>query len=385
MPDAPLRIVHVIRAPVGGAFRHVGDLARAQAAAGHAVGVLCDSTSGGAFENAAVERLAPDLQLGVIRLSMSRQISPKDILALRGVLGHVGKLEPDVVHGHGAKGGTYGRLIGTWLGRRRPVARLYAPHGGSLHFDPRSKAGRVYFAVERLFERMTDAIIHVSAYEARIYREKVGTPRCRAVVIHNGLRPDEFVPVTPADGARDLLFLGEMRELKGVDVLLEAIARLRADGLQATATLVGGGAERERFEALASSLGIAGQVQFRSPMPAREAFTLGRTMVVPSRAESLPYVVLEAVGAGLPVVATRVGGIPEIFGPRSDALVPPADSEALAAALRRLLDDPPAAGREAVAQMDYVRPRFDLARMADETMRLYRAILAGKARRDTRS
>ncbi len=385
MADAPLRIVHVIRAPVGGAFRHVGDLARAQSAAGHAVGVLCDSTSGGAFENAAVERLAPVLQLGVIRLSMSRQVSPKDLIALRSVLGHVGRLEPDVVHGHGAKGGTYGRLIGTWLGRRRPVARLYAPHGGSLHFDPRSKAGRVYFAVERLFERMTDAIIHVSEYEARIYREKVGVPRCRAVVIHNGLRPEEFVPVEAAADARDLLFLGEMRELKGVDVLLEAIARLSADGVRATAMLVGGGAERGRFEALAGTLGNTAQVEFRSPMPAREAFALGRIMVVPSRAESLPYVVLEAIGAGLPIIATRVGGIPEIFGPRSDALVPPADPEALAAALRRLLDDPSTARCEAAEQLEHIRPRFSLARMAEETMALYRGILAEKSVRHTRS
>lgn len=385
MPEAPLRIVHVIRAPVGGAFRHVADLARAQSAAGHAVGILCDSTSGGAFENAAVERLAPALQLGVIRLSMSRQVSPKDLMALRGVLGHVGGLAPDVVHGHGAKGGTYGRLIGTWLGRRRPVARLYAPHGGSLHFDPRSKAGRVYFAVERLFERMTDAIIHVSEYEARIYREKVGVPRCRAVVIHNGLRPDEFMPVSPADDARDLLFLGEMRELKGVDVLLEAVARLRSEGVRATAMLVGGGADRERFLELAGTLGIAEQVEFRPPMPAREAFALGRIMVVPSRAESLPYVVLEGIGAGLPVIATRVGGIPEIFGPRADTLVPPADLEALAAALRRMLDDPEGARREAAAQLDYVRPRFAISRMADETMGLYRGILAAKGARHTGS
>jgi glycosyltransferase involved in cell wall biosynthesis len=368
----PKRVIHIFRAPVGGVFRHVADLATAQAAAGDAVGIVCDSMTGGAFEEAAIAALAPTLELGVIRLPMRRSVSPGDVVALANVMKHMGSLAPDVIHCHGAKGGIYGRVIGTILGRRRRIARIYAPHGGSLHYDARSLAGRFYFAVERLFERFTDALVHVSAYEADTYRRKVGAPRCRAAVIRNGLRADEFVPVTPAPDARDILFIGTFRDLKGIDVLLEAIARLAArHGRRATAHLVGQPDELPRCQALAAELGIAEQVEFHPPMPAREAFALGRLVVVPSRAESMPYVVLEAIAAGRPIVATRVGGIPEIFGPRADELVPAGDADALADALEGALADPAAAAQAAAARRDWLAPRFNIAAMQAEIEHLY--------------
>ena len=90
-------------------------------------------------------------------------------------------------------------------------------------------------------------------------------------------------------------------------------------------------------------LGSDDVVSFRGAMPAREAFPLGRALVVPSRAESLPYIVLEAAAAGLPLLATNVGGIPEIVGGTDTALLPPEDAEALAQAMLELLDDPAAA------------------------------------------
>ena len=91
-----------------------------------------------------------------------------------------------------------------------------------------------------MLERVTDALIHVSAYEAEVYREKIGVPRCRVAIIRNGLREDEFVPVTPGNDARDLLFLGMLRDLKGVDVFLEAVARVEATcGRKLTANVVG--------------------------------------------------------------------------------------------------------------------------------------------------
>jgi glycosyltransferase involved in cell wall biosynthesis len=137
------------------------------------------------------------------------------------------------------------------------------------------------------------------------------------------LRDEEFVPVTPKNDARDLLFLGMLRDLKGVDVFLEAIARLEtAYGRNLTAHVIGQTEEPGRYEALSRRLGVADRVAFGEPMPAREAFASARMIVVPSRAESMPYVVLEAIAAGMPVVATDVGGIPEIFGPDAGALVP---------------------------------------------------------------
>ncbi|RAI42846.1 glycosyltransferase family 4 protein [Rhodoplanes roseus] len=381
--DVPvrLRIVHVVRAPIGGIFRHVCDLATAQSAAGHTVGIVCDSRTGGRFEAEAIAAVSGLLELGATRLPMRRDVSPADIGALMRLTRHVQILAPDVIHCHGAKGGVYGRLIGAWLGRERPIACLYAPHGGSLHYAAHSLEGRFYFAIERALERVTDALVHVSAYEAETYRQKIGIPRCRAVVIHNGLREAEFEPVIPREDARDLLFLGMYRDLKGIDVFLEAIARLETRfGRRATAHLFGQAEDegRARYQALAVSLGIADRVTFHDPAPTRHAFAFGRTVVVPSRAESMPYIVLEAIAAGLPIAATRVGGIPEIFGPRAGELVPPGDPDALAVTLEALLADPVRAQIDAAARLDWLRPRFHIDAMQRHVDELYREILASK-------
>ena len=93
------------------------------------------------------------------------------------------------------------------------------------------------------------------------------------------------------------------------------MALLPGEGRHLRADIVGDGPDRQRFETQAADLGLGGAVSFTGAMPARTAFARGRLLVVPSRAESLPYVVLEAAAAGMPMIATRVGGIPEIFGP----------------------------------------------------------------------
>ena len=132
-----MNIVHCFREPSGGLFRHVRDLAEAQHAAGHAVGIVCNSSTGGSLDDAMLDRLDPQLGLGLVRLPMRRQLALSDLAATWRIAGKVRPLAPDILHGHGAKGGAYARMIGTLLratGTR--VARIYTPHGGSLHYDP---------------------------------------------------------------------------------------------------------------------------------------------------------------------------------------------------------------------------------------------------------
>ena len=200
-----------------------------------------------------------------------------------------------MIHSHGAKGGAYARLAGSWLARSRPsVARLYCPHGGSVHYDAASRAGRAYFALERTLERLTDRLIFVSDYERQAYREKVGEPSCPTDLVLNGLAPEEFALIDTPNDAADFLYIGMMRDLKGVDLFLHAIAALP----DATAHAVGDGPDLDRYRELVVTLGIADRVTFHAAMPARSAFALARTVVVPSRAESMPYIVLEALAAG---------------------------------------------------------------------------------------
>jgi hypothetical protein len=124
-----LNILHVLRAPVGGLFRHVVDLARAQAVRGHRVGLVADAVTGGAQAEATLAALAGELALGLSRVAMSRQIGPGDVAAVAHVARRISEVGADVVHGHGAKGGAYARLAAG-----RPALRVYTPHGGSLHY-----------------------------------------------------------------------------------------------------------------------------------------------------------------------------------------------------------------------------------------------------------
>jgi len=374
--DQPLKIVHCIRAPVGGVFRHVADLATAQYEAGHEVGLICDSITGGAFEDQRIAELSKVLALGVTRIPMRRAVSPGDLMAAWRVSREIRRMAPDVLHAHGAKGGLYARMIGTLarIGGAK-VSRFYCPHGGSLHYDPKSLQGRVYFAAERIMERMTDGLVFVSEFEAATYRAKVGAPRIPTRVINNGLRPEEFEPVVPDEDAADFLFIGTLRDLKGPDVFIKALGRLHEAGaVRPSAVIVGDGEDEATCKALVAELGLADSVRFMGPMPAREAFTLARAVVIPSRAESLPYIVLETIAARLPILTTNVGGIPEIFGTESDRLVAPGDDAALAAAMAGLLRQPDEAMHAATARAERLRQRFSLAVMASKVEGFYREV-----------
>lgn len=374
MPSAIL-ILHVLRAPVGGLFRHVGDLSRAQTAAGHRVGIVCCSEASDRLTEARLADLAAELKLGVHRVAMAREIDLRDLTATRATRALAKRLDVDVLHGHGAKGGAYARLAAATLKRQgQSVIALYTPHGGSLHYAPSSLKGRIFMGLERHLAGKTDGIIFESAYSARIYaRNVVGENAVTSRIIPNGVGPDEFVPVLPAADAADFVFVGELRQLKGVDLLLEALAGL-ARQRPATAVIVGDGPDAAMFRAQAAELGIADLVRFPGAMPARQAFALGRSLVMPSRAESFPYIVLEAGAAGLPMIATSVGGIPEIVAGTNVPLVPPEDADQLRQAMQRHLDDRASVQNEALELQRCIGERFTIEAMARGVNEFYAAL-----------
>ena len=370
-PKSPHRILHCLRAPVGGLFRHVRDLVEEQTARGHIVGVMCDSESNDALTEGRLAELARHAQLGLHRVRMSRQIGLADLGATRRAGALVVSLDIGVVHGHGAKGGAYARLAALRLKRKgRPVAAIYTPHGGSLHYHPSSPQGRVYGALERGLARVTDAIVFESAYSERMFTARIGARVPLSRVVHNGLRPAEFAPHHPRDDAAELLFVGELRRLKGVDLLLEAMRELRT-ARPVRAVIVGAGPDATELQAQANALGLTEAVRFMGAMALIDALPLGRMMVVPSRAESFPYVVLEAAAAGLPLIAADVGGIGEIVAGTDTALVVPNSAPALAAAIRAALADEAAAHARAGRLKQRVAERFSVARMTDGVLDLY--------------
>jgi glycosyltransferase involved in cell wall biosynthesis len=361
-------------------FRHVRDLIGQQAAMGMQVGMICDSTSGDRLTAERLGALEDSLALGLCRTPMSRSIFFSDFAACRAVREHAAGVGATILHGHGAKGGAYARLAAAALKRGgRAVESFYTPHGGSLNFDPGTLQGAVYLLLERRLARASDGLIFESAWSERIYRDRAGQPICPVRVIPNGLLPRDFVEHRPAPDAADIVFVGELRPVKGIDILLDALARLSDRRL--SALIVGDGPQREALRQQAAQLGLSDRVTFPGAMPALTAFNRGRMLVVPSRAESFPYIVLEAAAAGIPLITTDVGGIPEIVGTRDDtSLVPPDDASALADAIKLVIEDPSAAKARARALRKRVAASFTVERMARDVVSFYDAVSGASVR-----
>ena len=369
--EPPLRVLHVMRAPVGGLFRHVLDLAGEQASRGHYVGIVADRTTADTLTIQRLSAIAPKLKLGLSLIPMSRQPGIGDASTLRSVIKIARALDLDVLHGHGAKGGAYARLAKIRLDK---VKVFYTPHGGSLHFKPGTAAGSVYLVLERAMRRLTDGLIFESDFARQAYARLAGAGGPPQRVIPNGLRPEDFAARPPAPDAANFLFIGELRALKGVDLLLAALARIVVTH-PVRAVIVGGGPDADTFKAQARSLGLDLHVTFPGAMPAHDAFPLGHCLVVPSRAESFPYVVLEAGAAGKPLIATNVGGIPEIVAGTRTELVAPDSVDALVGAMTDVLADPDGALSRAAELRDVVARKFTVATMTDAVLDFYRSSL----------
>ena len=371
MPQT-INIIHVLRAPVGGLFRHVADLAAMQAARGLGIGIVYDRST---VSPAALERLAelaPVASLGLLPIDMSREISFRDVTGYLEIARFAKRAGAAVLHGHGAKGGAFARLAArACRSAGLDTVAYYTPHGGSLHYDASSFKGRIFLALERKLLPMTSGVIFESAFSSRAFEQKIGRPM-RSRIVHNGLADAEFRPVAPRSSAADFVFVGELRRLKGVDVLIEALATLDKSR-RATLAIVGAGPDAEAFKSLAAERGLADRVRFHGPIAARQAFELGRVLVVPSRAESLPYIVLEAAAAEVPLVATDVGGIPEIVEGTQVRLVPPDDVAALAARLALALDEPAVLAGASRGLRRRVAERFNVGRMCEEVTAFYHA------------
>jgi glycosyltransferase involved in cell wall biosynthesis len=369
-----LRIIHVLRAPLGGLFRHVIDLASGQAALGHEIGVFFDGAARSQRVDEALSRIPGGWTLGVGEAGIARNPGPTDLFALAKFRAFVARARPDVIHGHGAKGGLMARLTRLSQPPGAPIA-AYTPHGGSFNYKAGSLVHHLYMAVERGLAPLTDLFLFESAYIASRYDRFVGVEAGLRRIVFNGLKPSEFEPIAPDADALDLVFIGELREAKGIDTLIAALPLLKPRRPAPRLALIGAGPDLEQFRRQAERLGVADRIDILGPLPARQGFRRGRVLVVPSRQESLPYVVLEAAAARVPVLASDVGGIPEIFGPYRGRLGRPGDPVDLALRIDRALDAEGQREREAAELSQYVAAHFSVNAMTDAVLTGYRDAL----------
>jgi glycosyltransferase involved in cell wall biosynthesis len=336
---------------------------------------------------------ARDVQ--IIRIDqLGREISPfRDLVATVRLARLIRRERPDILHTHTAKAGTVGRVAALLAGGRRPPIVVHTFHGHVLrgYFGPL----RTWFfrQLERWLARHTTALIAVSP-QVRDDLVALGVaPAERFVVVRLGVELGERV-TGEQDGRTEsrrylgigperfaVGWIGRMTPVKRTDDVLVAFKQLRETGVDAVLCLVGDGPDRPQLEQRAHELGVIRDTLFlgyqEDVAPFYAAFD---ALILPSSNEGTPVSAIEALAAGRPVVATRVGGVPDVVQEGEDGfLVEPGATDDLAERLARLAREPELRERMGRAGRDRVLPRYAVERLVDDIDRLYRSLLTSAA------
>jgi glycosyltransferase involved in cell wall biosynthesis len=280
------------------------------------------------------------------------------------------RLRPDIVHVHSSKVGVLGRLA-AWLARV-PVC-VYTVHGWSFAaYD--GVAGRVYVWLERLMRPLTTAVVCVSEATRRQGIAARACDDAHAVVIHNAVEVESFAARAETTGPPRIVSIGRLAYPKDFVTLLAALARVDADY---RVSLVGDGPDAAEVAATVEARGLSDRVELVGAQgTVTELLARSDVFVLSSRSEGFPVSILEAMAAGLPVVATDVGGVAEaVVDAETGILVPAADQQALAAALERLLADHELRRRLGGAGRTRALRLFDTPRYRAAHVDLYRCEL----------
>ena len=367
--DGPQRldVMHVLApAAFGGAESVVRALVEGHAQRGHAVGaaLLLEDESSHPFESALAERGA---------LVTSVRAAPRAYLQeARSLAALFTRLHPALVHTHGFRADVQAGRV---------AARLRIPRISTVHgFTGGGARVRVYEWLQVQALRRFEAVVVVSRpLEAQLARR--GVRRERLHLLRNAwvggaagvARAEARAALDlPAD-AFVLGWVGRLSAEKGADVLIEALARLQ--GVPALACVIGDGPDRPALERRAAELGLADRVRWCGiRAEAGRLCSAFDAFVLSSRTEGTPIVLLEAMQARVPIVATSVGGVPDVVGPGEAWLVPSEDPGALADALRSLHADPAAAARRAEASRRRLEAEFAPGPWLDAYEALYRHV-----------
>ena len=383
----PIRVLRVIaRLNVGGPALHVTYLARGLADRGYETTLVAGDVGRG---EASMAFVADRAGVDVVRLrGLSRELSPlRDAVAAWRLARIIRKVRPDVVHTHTAKAGAVGRMAALLAGPRRPVV-VHTFHGHVLrgYFG---RAGTLVFrAIETVLARVTDRLVAVSP-EVRDELVSLGVARPeRFSVIRLGI---ELEPRVAFDGdvveIRRRLGIGEetfvvgwfgrMTAVKRTDDLSTALAALRERGVDALLLLVGDGDDRDRLEQRAHGLGLARSCLFLGYQEDVAAwYAICDAIVLTSASEGTPVTIIEALAAGRAVVATAVGGVPDVVDEgETGFLVPPGDTDALAERLELLARDPGRRAEMGRTGRERVLRRYAVERLVDDVDALYRELL----------
>jgi glycosyltransferase involved in cell wall biosynthesis len=372
-----MRILLALESCGGGAGRHVIDLANGLLAKGHDVSLIYSSARAEPWFVAAIDAMP---SLTAHELPMQRSVGPGDWTTLRALKKLIRDEGPfDILHGHSSKAGALLRLASDGS----DATRIYTPHA-PITMDPAlsTSARFLYGSMERWLARRCERIICVSRDE-RDHLEAVGLPPEKLRVVYNGIA---FAP--PADRAaiRQRLeletgtvcfgFVGRLSHQKAVHRAILAFAMLRARTDDARLVIVGDGPERNRLESLAKKMGVFRQVTFTGHADGAELMAAFDVFLLPSRYEGMPYVLIEAVGCGLPIIVTDVGGAHVVVKNGDNGFVLPRPSIELLAERMADLAVQPELRRTMSRRSAQIATQFTSAQMIERTIRAYTEVVS---------
>jgi glycosyltransferase involved in cell wall biosynthesis len=379
MIASPIRILHVAdSAGWAGGETYIRTLAGELDRGRFALGVVVPE------DGPLVARLrAQDVPVHFVPVA-DRLLNPK---ALRALVEVFRRQRPALVQSHGARSNVYTKIAARLAGVPVVVCTV---HNSLFDYDVSGWRRRAYVLAERLTSPLADAIVAVSGAIAADLTRRYRIRGPRIVVVHNGIDADAFVPrrsrssvlaeIALEEGDRIIGLAGRMTPQKGHEFLLDAVARLRPRFPRLRCVLAGDGPLRSELETRASALGIADRCRFiGARADVADVLSVVEIVTLPSRSEGLPFALLEAMVLGKPVVASTVGGNPEVVEEgRTGLLVPTADAPALAAAIARMLDRPHDAAAMGARGRARVCEHFPLPRTTRALEDLYLDLLGAR-------
>ena len=353
------RVLLVLEATIGGTRRHLRELALGLAARGWEVSIAYSNRRDPEGFARDLSRFA-EAGIRCHEIPMARGFAPigdaKAVRALRRLLlAH----RPDVLHLISSKAGFIGRIAGWKLG----LWTVYAPHCWAFEMD--SPLRGFYRFVERALRPRTRRLVAVCSHEVR-ETLRLGYWRGKISRVYNGIEPPAEMP--PRNPVRDIVFIGRASRQKGIDLLPAILARLREIRPETTMAVLSdvSGPLRVQLESMGAEI-----LPYAGEAAAAKALSGSRILLMPSRWEAFPYLVLEAFEHGAAVVASEVGGIPEAVEDGVNGLLaPPGNVKATTSALLRLLWNPEEG--EIFAERAWkTLARFPLSAMLDGIERAY--------------
>jgi glycosyltransferase involved in cell wall biosynthesis len=384
----PIRILRVIaRLNMGGPALHVTYLTQGLASRGYATRLLAGEVSRG---EDSMKYVAEQAGVSFVQIpQLHRELSPlHDSASIRAIVQEIRRFRPHILHTHTAKAGAVGRVAALLAGNARPPIIVHTFHGHVLrgYFDP--VRTEIFRQTERRLARHTTRLVAVSPQVRDDLVELGVAPADRFSVVRLGIDLERRLAdgnEGPAlrhlfgvpDGRFVVGWIGRMTPIKRVRDVVTAFALLRRKGIEATLCLVGDGPDRELAELEARNLGIARDVLFVGyQRDVASYYSFFDTLVLASANEGTPVVAIEALGAGRPVVSSRVGGVADVVSDGTDGLLcDPGDVEGLATALAALATDHELRGRLGENGRARVRSRYGVDRLVNDIDLLYRELL----------